>query len=150
MPSAAGSRTKKAVPAPKGKAAIGKGKKTVLDSRVRRAEAGKLVYSIDCSIPAADGLLDQGVLEKFVTYLQEKIKVGGKAGNLGDKVAVASGEDGRITVTKKQVLFPKKYIKFLIKKFLRREKLRDYFRAVSTKKGEYQLRYFNIHLKDSE
>ena len=52
------------------------------------------------------------------------------------------------TKTLKQVLFAKRYLKYLTRKFLKREKLRDYFRPVSNGKHEYQLRYYNIDLGD--
>eukprot|EP01065_Artemidia_motanka_P052553 TRINITY_DN9524_c0_g1_i1.p1 TRINITY_DN9524_c0_g1~~TRINITY_DN9524_c0_g1_i1.p1 ORF type:complete len:171 (+),score=84.22 TRINITY_DN9524_c0_g1_i1:65-514(+) len=131
------------------KAAGGK-KATVVDSRVRRAEQGKLVYTIDCSTPCTDGLIEPEVLQKFAEYLQSNLKIHGRRGNLGDKVKVAIEDDKAVTVTKRQVLFPKRYLKFLTRKFLKREKLRDYVRPVSNKKTEYQLRYYNIHLEDDE
>ena len=49
-----------------------------------------------------------------------------------------------------QVLFAKRYLKFLTRKFLKREKLRDYVRPVSTKKLDYQLRYYDIQLDEDE
>eukprot|EP00756_Hemistasia_phaeocysticola_P008551 Hpha_TRINITY_DN14653_c0_g1::TRINITY_DN14653_c0_g1_i3::g.48273::m.48273/K02891/RP-L22e, RPL22; large subunit ribosomal protein L22e len=106
---AAQKKATKAV-AQKGAKAAG-GKKTVLDSRVRRAEAGKLVYTIDCSIPSSDGLVESATIDKFVEYLQTHIKVNKKTGNLGDKVKVAVEDSNKVTVTKKQVLFPKRYLR---------------------------------------
>eukprot|EP01062_Namystynia_karyoxenos_P025500 TRINITY_DN2003_c0_g1_i10.p2 TRINITY_DN2003_c0_g1~~TRINITY_DN2003_c0_g1_i10.p2 ORF type:complete len:160 (+),score=92.69 TRINITY_DN2003_c0_g1_i10:90-569(+) len=127
-----------------------KGRKAVLDSRVRKAEQGKLVYTIDCSIPCSDGLIEKDTLAKFVDYLTHNLKINHKTGQLGDKVKIAQENDNSVTVTKRQVLFPKRYLKYLTRKFLKREKLRDYIRPVSTKKAEYQLRYFNIHLGDDD
>eukprot|EP00756_Hemistasia_phaeocysticola_P008552 Hpha_TRINITY_DN14653_c0_g2::TRINITY_DN14653_c0_g2_i1::g.48272::m.48272/K02891/RP-L22e, RPL22; large subunit ribosomal protein L22e len=140
---------KKAAPAKKAQGPKAGTKKSVLDSRVKRAEQGKLVYTIDCSIPSSDGLVETQTIDKFAEYLQTHIKVNNKTGNLGDKCKVAV-EDNKVTVTNKQVLFPKRYLKFLTRKFLRQEKLRDYLRPVSTVKGEYQLRYYNIHLDEEE
>ena len=204
-------------------------KKQLVDSRVKRAEQGKLVYRIDCSIPFNDDVVTSETMTKFATYLTEHLKVGGKTGQLGGKCEIAA-EEKQIVVTKfkvceagvsvsvlrccqsvlclfvasssrvarqnaskgccvlshpvirvlpyhppflcqskpamckevwmdfvatppqpnptRQVLFAKRYLKFLTRKFLKKEKLRDYLRPVSTKKHDYQLRYYNIHLDD--
>lgn len=52
-------------------------------------------FTIDCTKPVEDKIMDIASLEKF---LQERIKVGGKAGALGDTVSVAR-EKNKITVT---------------------------------------------------
>lgn len=52
-------------------------------------------YTIDCGKPVEDKIMEIASLEKF---LQERIKVGGKAGALGDSVTVAR-EKSKITVT---------------------------------------------------
>lgn len=52
-------------------------------------------FTIDCSKPVEDKIMDIASLEKF---LQERIKVGGKAGALGDTVTVTR-EKNKITVT---------------------------------------------------
>ncbi|CAN1292570.1 60S ribosomal protein L22-2 [Linum perenne] len=52
-------------------------------------------FVIDCGKPVEDKIMDIASLEKF---LQERIKVGGKAGALGDAVSI-SREKSKITVT---------------------------------------------------
>lgn len=52
-------------------------------------------YVIDCGKPVEDKIMEIASLEKF---LQERIKVGGKAGNLGDSVTI-SREKNKISVT---------------------------------------------------
>lgn len=52
-------------------------------------------FTIDCSKPVEDKIMEVASLEKF---LQERIKVGGKAGALGDSVTVTR-EKSKITVT---------------------------------------------------
>lgn len=52
-------------------------------------------FVIDCGKPVEDKIMDIASLEKF---LQERIKVGGKAGALGDSVTVVR-EKSKITVT---------------------------------------------------
>merc|ERR1712232_209793 len=100
-------------------------------------------------IPCSDELINVDTLNNFVTYLTENLKINGKVGQLGEKVKITQ-EDNQIVVTKFKVLFAKRYLKFLSRKFLKKEKLRDYVRPVSTGKHDYQLRYYNIHLDDGE
>lgn len=52
-------------------------------------------FVIDCAKPVEDKIMDIASLEKF---LQERIKVGGKAGALGETVTVTR-EKSKITVT---------------------------------------------------
>ncbi|KAL7178194.1 hypothetical protein ACSBR2_031361 [Camellia fascicularis] len=54
-----------------------------------------VMFTIDCAKPVEDKIMDVASLEKF---LQERIKVGGKAGAIGDSVTV-SREKSKITVT---------------------------------------------------
>ncbi|KAJ9447099.1 60S ribosomal protein L22 [Diplonema papillatum] len=122
-------------------------KKTFLDSRSKRAESGKLIYKIDCSIQCADGLMDTDLLEKYAQFLTEHIKVEGKTGQLAGKIEIKVEKEA-VVINKYKPLFAKRYIKFLTRKFLKQEKLKDYVRLVSTGKYDYQLRYYNIHLDE--
>merc|ERR1711976_689817 len=102
-------------------------------------------YEIECEIPVKDGIMEPASFEKF---LKEKIKVGGKAGVLGDKVTV-SRNSTKITVDA-VAPFSKRYLKYLTKKFLKRQKLRDYIRVIASDHKTYQLRYFNIGEDEDE
>ena len=62
-------------------------------------------FVIDCAKPVEDKIMDIASLEKF---LQERIKVGGKAGALGDSVTVTR-EKSKITVTSDSN-FSKRYL----------------------------------------
>lgn len=61
-------------------------------------------FTIDCAKPVEDKIMDIASLEKF---LQERIKVGGKAGALGDSVTVTR-DKSKITVTSESS-FSKRY-----------------------------------------
>ncbi|XP_050914978.1 uncharacterized protein LOC127129917 [Lathyrus oleraceus] len=50
---------------------------------------GSITFTIDCDKPVEDKIMDIASLEKF---LQERIKVGGKVGTLGDIVTVSPVE----------------------------------------------------------
>lgn len=75
-------------------------------------------------------------------FLQDRIKVNNKTGKLGDAVVV-SRDKSRITVDA-NIKFSKRYLKYLTKKFLKKQNLRDWMRVVATSKNTYELRYFNI------
>jgi len=109
---------------------------------VRRGKGKKqlLHYNIDCKIPSDDGIFEP---DKFVTFLLSTIKVNGKKGNLGENVKV-SREKSTIQVVA-QAPFAKRYLKYLTKKYLKRNQLRDWLRVVSANKNSYSLKYFNIH-----
>jgi large subunit ribosomal protein L22e len=77
-----------------------------------------------------------------VTFLQKTIKVGGKAGALGDLVKVDSNGT-KVTVTTTAPL-AKRYLKYLTKKYLKQNSLREYMRVIANTKNGYELRYFKV------
>ncbi|SYW82115.1 putative ribosomal protein L22 [Ustilago hordei] len=157
-------------------------------------------FFIDFSGPANDGILDAAAFEK---YLHDRIKVDGKAGNLGDhvkitredvlrfpsfrtlsavlgslfsassfhhaihllatfrriphpptppsskKVAIAHSSEGKIWVDT-NVAFSKRYLKYLTKKHLRKQQLRDWLRVVATSKQGYEIKFFNVSYDQDE
>merc|ERR1712217_691652 len=104
-----------------------------------------LKYTIDCQQPADDTIITPQDLEKF---LKERIKVDGKTGNLGDKINV-SREKNKIHVSA-EAPFSKRYLKYLSKKYLKKQQLRDFLRVVAPSKTSYELRYFNINEDNEE
>jgi large subunit ribosomal protein L22e len=101
-------------------------------------------FTVDCQQPADDTIITPADLEKF---FKERIKVAGKTGNLGEKVTV-SREKSKIHVTA-EAPFSKRYLKYLSKKYLKKQQLRDFLRVVAPSKTSYELRYFNIN-EDNE
>jgi hypothetical protein len=51
--------------------------------------------------------------------------------------------DKKLTVTS-NVAFSKRYVKYLTKKFLKKNQLRDWLRVVATTKDTYALKFYNI------
>ncbi|CAN6876642.1 unnamed protein product [Brassica oleracea var. botrytis] len=98
-------------------------------------------FVIDCSKPVDDKIMEIPTFEKF---LQERIKVGGKPGALGDAVTITTAK-GKITVTADST-FSKRYLKYLTKKYLKKYNIRDWLRVIASNKDRnlYELRYFNI------
>ncbi|KAI9105686.1 ribosomal protein L22e [Phlyctochytrium arcticum] len=112
-----------------------------------KAKKAPVKFTIDCSSPANDGIFDVASFEKF---LHDRVKVGGRTGNLGDAVTISRGTSGTVTITvSPTVQFSKRYIKYLAKKFLKKNQLRDWVRVISVAKHAYELRYFNIAEADN-
>ena len=111
-----------------------------------RTKTTKKKFFIDCSTPVADSVLDPASFEKF---LHDKIKVyqkdgkKGKAGELGDTVTI-SLEKAKIVVSTDAAKFSKRYLKYLTKKYLKKQQLRDYLRVIASNKQTFDLRYFNV------
>jgi hypothetical protein len=73
---------------------------------------------LDCTTAETDSILDVANFEKF---LKERIKVNGKAGALGDAVTV--GKDKSKIVVTSENPFSKRYLKYLSKKYLKKNQV---------------------------
>jgi len=104
-----------------------------------------LKYTIDASEPAADEIFDISSFEKF---LHDRIKIGGKTGVLGEQVTIT--REGSVITVQSKVALSKRYLKYLTKKFLKKQVLRDYIRVIARTKNGYFLRYFNFHNEEEE
>ncbi|KAK3020846.1 hypothetical protein RJ639_045528 [Escallonia herrerae] len=143
---------------------------------VKGKKKGGATFTIDCGKPVEDKIMEIASLEKF---LQERIKVGGKAGALGDSVTVTR-DKSKLTVTSdanfsKRYLLPPifnsflrsnfdivntylnllakpRYLKYLTKKYLKKNNVRDWLRVIASNKDRnvYELRYFNIAENEGE
>ncbi|XP_078266034.1 ribosomal protein eL22-like isoform X1 [Rhinoraja longicauda] len=102
-------------------------------------------FTLNLSNPVEDGILDSANFEQF---LREKVKVGGKAGNLGTVVQIERLRN-KITITSAKQ-FSKRYLKYLTKKYLKKNNLRDWLRVVASDKESYELRYFQISQEEEE
>eukprot|EP00962_Isochrysis_galbana_P041113 scaffold15007_cov129-Isochrysis_galbana.AAC.2 len=81
-------------------------------------------------------------------FLLDKIKVGGKVGNLGELVGVTR-EKAKVVVSA-ETDFSKRYLKYLSKKYLKKQQLRDWLHVIANKSDSYELRYYNIHDNDAD
>ncbi|KAH3827287.1 60S ribosomal protein L22-like [Dreissena polymorpha] len=125
----------KAVKKPGKTAGSGKGKKKKLVVK----------YVLDCTHPVEDGIMDVTSFEKF---LNERIKVEGKTNNMGNNVSLERSKS-KITLNS-DIPFSKRYLKYLTKKYLKKNNLRDWLRVVATTKDTYELRYFQINNEEEE
>lgn len=105
-------------------------------------------FMIDCNRPVADGIFDSAAFENF---LNDRFKVNGKTGQLSTSgVEIARDASGSKIVVSSSVAYPKRYLKYLTKKFLKKNQLRDWLHVIASDKNSYELRYFNIDQDDEE
>jgi large subunit ribosomal protein L22e len=115
----------------------------MLSSLLFQVKGGKksgVKFVIDCTQPVDDKVLDLGSFEK---YLNERIKIDGKTGNLGGAVSITKDRT-KITVAASTANFSKRQLKYLAKRYLKKQQLRDYLRVVAASKNSYDLRYFQL------
>merc|ERR1711935_799019 len=104
-----------------------------------------LKFTIDCSQPVDDGIMDAASFKKF---LLDRIKVNGKVGNLGELITV--GRDKAKVNVSADTPLSKRYLKYLSKKYLKKQQLRDWLHVIANSKSSYELRYYNIHDQDAD
>ncbi|XP_066596327.1 large ribosomal subunit protein eL22-like [Prorops nasuta] len=104
-----------------------------------------LSLTIDCTHPSDDNIMD---VANFQKYLQERIKVNGKTNNLGNNVTLERSKSK--VIVNSDIDFSKRYLKYLTKKYLKKNKLRDWLRVVSKDKDTYELRYFQINSQEDD
>lgn len=75
--------------------------------------------------------------------MRDRVKVDNKTNNLGNLVTIENLKS-KIVITS-QVHFSKAYFKFLTKKYLKKNNLRDWLRVIASAKDSYELKYFQIN-----
>ena len=96
-------------------------------------------FFIDLGVALEDDLL---VAKEFVDFLKSNIKVAGKKGNLGETITVTVSEK-KVAVTSKTDL-QKRYLKYLTKKYLKKNDILDYLRLVASDKNTYTIKYVKL------
>merc|ERR1711957_203853 len=89
-------------------------------------------FTINCAAPVDDGILD---IASFSQYLLEHIKVEAAKSNL---------------LVNSEIALSKRYLKYLTKRYLKKNNLREWLRVVAEDKTSYTLKYFNINNDDEE
>lgn len=97
-------------------------------------------YIIDLKQPLEDNVFD---IADFENHMKQSIKINGKKHTKGVNPVEVSAKDTKLKVHTK-VIFSKRYIKYLTKKYLKKQELRDYLRVVSTDKNTYAIKFFNF------
>ena len=100
-------------------------------------------YTIDFSGPVDNNLL---TLESALKYLQSNMKLNGLKGKLGDSIKISSTEktdkakNTLVISVDNSLVFSKKYLKYLVKKFLKREGIGKFLTVSSTSLNAYTVK----------
>jgi len=87
-------------------------------------------------------------VSSFEKFLNERIKVEGKTNNMGNNVTLERQKSK--VILNADIPFSKRYLKYLTKKYLKKNNLRDWLRVVAATKDTYELRYFQINNEEDE
>lgn len=97
--------------------------------------------------------MDDKVLDvaQFEKYLHDRIKIGGKTGQLAGNNVVLTRDRTKLTVASPAELgFSKRQLKYLSKRYLKKQQLKDYMRVVASSKNSYEMRYYAISADGDE
>jgi large subunit ribosomal protein L22e len=107
-------------------------------------------FTIDFNQAVNNNLLS---VEAAVKYLNQNIKVGGLKSKLGDSVIVSSTDkkdkqkNSLVVQADNTMKFSKRYVKYLIKKFLKRENVSLYLRVISNGPNSYLVKLFSRNVE---
>jgi large subunit ribosomal protein L22e len=114
--------------------------------QIKKKEKGYKKFTVDFNAAVSNNLLS---LESAIKYLGQNIKVNGLKGKLGDSVKVASTDkrdrqkNTVVVQADNQMKFSKRYIKYLVKKFLKRESISLYLRVIANGSNSYLVKLFS-------
>jgi large subunit ribosomal protein L22e len=100
-------------------------------------------YTVDFNSPVDNNLL---TLESALKYMQSNMKINGLKGKLGNtiKVSITGKKDKNkntlIVSVDSQLQFSKRYIRYLVKKFLKREGIARFLTVSSTSPNAYTVK----------
>ena len=100
-------------------------------------------YTIDLNAPVENNLL---TLESALKYLESNMKLNGLKGKLGDSIKINNTEKtdkakNTLVISVDNTLeFSKKYLKYLMKKFLKREGIGKFLTVSSTSPNAYTVK----------
>lgn len=76
------------------------------------------------------------------------MKVNGKKGNLGESVTwTTSGKHVQVVSQRR---LAKRYLKYLTKKFLKKNGILEYLKVISTNKATYEIKYIKYDAENEE
>ena len=112
----------------------------MVQTKLRNTELKKPAnITLDLGVAYEDDLL---VAKELADYLKSALKINGKKGNLQDLVTVTVNKDKLNISTKVQ--FAKRYIKYLVKKYLKKNDILEYLKVIATDKQSYKIKYIKL------
>ncbi|QPG75256.1 hypothetical protein FOA43_002606 [Brettanomyces nanus] len=112
----------------------------------KKSEKVAKTFTVDCSAPTDNGVFDPA---SYVKYLVEHIKVEGHTGNLGEEISVSQEGESKVVIVS-TAPFSGKYLKYLSKRYLKKNQIRDWIRFISVKKNEYALQFYSVAVDEDE
>ena len=108
---------------------------------IEKKEKSYKKYTVDFNSPVENKLLS---LEAASKYLNSNIKVNGLKGKLGDSIKVSTtdskSKNTLVIQVDSQMKFSKRYIRYLVKKFLKREGIVKYLTVASSAPNAYAVK----------
>ena len=98
-------------------------------------------FVVDCSSPVSDKFFE---LQDLVEYLQKMMKVQKLRKNLAGKITIEAKNDSKSVTITPTVKYSKRACRYYVKKFLKKQNLRDRFRVIATSKTTYELRPYRV------
>lgn len=104
-----------------------------------------LKFTVDLGVAVDDQLVDA---KSFLEFLRTHLKVNGKKGNLGEDVTCTSS--GKLVQLSSNRRISKRYLKYLTKKFFKKQGILEYFKVIATNKATYEVRYVKSEADNEE
>ncbi len=116
----------------------------------KKKEKSYRKYYVDLNQAVSNNLLS---LEAAIKFLNQSIKVNGLKGKLGDSVKVSQTDkkdkqkNTVVVAVDNTMKFSKRYVKYLIKKFLKRESISSYLRVIASGPSGYNVKLFQRNVE---
>ena len=100
-------------------------------------------YTVDFNSPVENNLL---TLESASKYMQANMKINGLKGHLGDKIKIHitdkkdKNKNTLVISVDTSIQFSKRYIRYLVKKFLKRESIARFLTVSSSSPNAYTVK----------
>ena len=108
---------------------------------IEKKEKSYKKYTVDFNSPVENKLLS---LEAASKYLNSNIKVNGLKGKLGDSIKISTtdskSKNTLVIQVESHMKFSKRYIRYLVKKFLKREGIVKYLTVASSAPNAYAVK----------
>ena len=118
--------------------------KGIKKSSKASAKKGASKLFINCKLTIEDNVI---TLKDFESYIKQNIKVENKKGNIEGSVKVST--DKTSIVVEPKIPFSKRYLKYLTKKYLKKQDLKEFLRVIATSKNTYELKYFQVQNEEA-
>ena len=129
---------------------ISENKQATTQKVIKKKEKTYKKFTVDFNQAVSNNLLS---LEAAIKYLNSNIKVNGLKNKLGESVKVAAADknvkqkNSLVVSVDNSMKFSKRYVKYLVKKFLKRENISLYLRVISSGSNNYLVKLFSRNVE---